>query len=859
MKSILPPPIPDVTLLGPGPLTSWEMDPEDEKNFWDYCKRTFGFASYKEAEGIVHRDAGIRADGTSGAAGLFHETVLLLKEVIGVPASTKIIYMEGGHNAANNGHANLFATEPEVPVVAVCNGGFSGDVWGKDLKEQYEAKGHLKKVILVNVPDGESANAQQVQQALRAAGVQEGAPFNITFTSSETSTGVMIPKQNMVDILNIPGRKRALVDASSGLMAQELVGIDGTGRDGVTRGVSFFATGQKALRLPTDYCMFALCREDEDVLEKKAQARATIPMPKAIRIEPGELDAEVLKRSSRVIGCLEVFYGLAQMRLMQNRGINHIEEAKRTSGYVKAAAAKHPAFDFFVKNPENRSTYNMVLVSKNAELNKLSPPNRAAVMVEAHHILADEKRARNVKPYGNRGDFRFTTLDIKSEEQAKITIDNFAYAVARGLQIMKNKTIDLVAEDQFLYSTPQEVEAAITAKKQELAKKGIQFIDGRKRDVNYYRLPEGRYVIYKPDLLVGQITAEYKKIQEATVNNSIIVAAKTIPPEARFSIFVREGAGVNNIPKAAAAKDGHVVVNCPGVNSKVTANNTLNAIAGHPHITNFVAKGMSGEATALNLQPLYGRSPEVDKERLNSGVSGKVTAVLGAGNIGTQVIKELFNSSAAKVKIYSPSLAEKDWNAQLRLLPDNIRNKLVICKTLDEAFRGTDIVANHVPLNDKTKHLIGKAQLDLLNPGAVIADAARAGIFKSDDLIAAHQSGHISRVVVDFDTPDKAKDEDTAKLFAYAKTAQAQGFEFSPHAFADTCPATRANMLDTALLQVSEIRQGKVHNYAGAPEGKLPPEYQDAGTRTPKGIMKFEAFLHETIREANQTRVMSKL
>ncbi len=99
---------------------------------------------------------------------------------------------------------------------------------------------------------------------------------------------------------------------------------------------------------------------------------------------------------------------------------------------------------------------------------------------------------------------------------------------------------------------------------------------------------------------------------------------------------------------------------------------------------------------------------------------------------------------------------------------------------------------------------------------------------------------------MDFDTPDKAKDETTAKLFEYAKQAKDQGFLFSPHAFADTCPKTRENMLDTALELVREIRQKKVYNFAG--EGTLPEGYENKGQRKPEGIIHFQDYLQSKLQ-----------
>lgn len=854
------PATPNITKLGPGPLTSWQMPDALKAKYKAEVERTHGYYGPQSTEGVLHRNAGDRKKGTTGAAGLFRDTVKLLKEVTGVQKDAKVVFIEGGHDAANTAHANFFATEPHIPVVAVRNGGFS-NLWADDLKEQYQDKGFLNKVIHVDVKDGDSPTAEQIQQALLKNGVAKGAPFNITFVSNETSTSVSVPKDEMVKILNIPGRKRAVIDASSGLMSQEIPGF-GDKPDGVGRRVTVFATSQKGLRGPSDYTAFFISKDDLDVINPELWKKTRIPMPKEIRIEPTELDMAAPKRSSRVEGARQLHEALWIMKELQKAGRDHVKVAEYRSMLVQNAVAKHPAFDFFVQNPKNRGSYNMVISSKNERLNKLSATDRANVMMEAHELLSDEGLAYDVKPYGNRGDIRFTTLDIVSEQEATKTLNAFAYAIDKAVTKMQSKVIDLVAEDQFLHANAQEVEKAIAAKTAELAAKGIKFIDARKgkagENVNYTLLDAGKYLIYKPQLLDKEIAAEYEKIKKATLQQTaIIVAAKNVPAEAKFDVFVREGAGTNNIPKEQAAKDGHVVMNCPGINSKVTSDNTLNAIAGHKHIQNFSDMGLAGKASALRLEPLYGRSPEVDTAALNAKVKGKVATVLGAGDIGTQTILGLLASDAKEVRVYNRDLA-KFGPAQQALIKERSSQfaKLVICDSIASALTGSNLAVNHlalVPGNGGTENAVGEAEIAKLAKGAEIVDAARPGVINPDALINAHKTGQVSRIVVDFDTPDKdPSNVAIKKLFGYARELSAKGqssFLYSPHAFADTCPKTRNEMLDAAIKQIAEVRDmKKVHNFAG--NGKLPEGLENLGAVKPDGIGKLSEKLQSAVSPA---------
>lgn len=857
------PQIPTHTLLGPGPLPSWKMGEEEKSTYWKENTQPghHGFGSFGATDGILHRDQGIRSQGHTGVGGLIDETVKLLKDVSGIPKSSKVVFLEGGHHAVNVGQCNLFATEPHIPVVVIGGGGFA-NLWAHNLKTEFEKKGLLNKVISISVPDGESVTLLDVQDALAKEGISEGQLFNIMFASSETSTSVMIPKQTMIDILNIPGRNRALIDASSGAMVHDIPGTTEKSlkEHEVKRGVSYFATGQKGFRFPSDLTILVLCADDTDITNADRWERARVPMPKDIATAAGELDGKELKRSTRAGALLEAHHALSHMQALQKQGIDLIKLAERRSQQVQQAISMHPDFDFFVPNPANRGQYNVVVTSTLAELKALPPQQRQAVIDEAHEILADEGLIRNIKPYQGRGDYRFTTLDIESEEEAQRVLDAISYATKKAYLKLTHKTFDLIAEDQFLYSTPEAVEGAILRKKEELAKQGIQFIDARNGlplgvdplmvtegnqaflEKRYYTsLPMGRYVVYRPGLQGKEITQEFEKISAATLQpSSLIVAAKTVPPEARFDIFVRQGAGTNNIPKQQAEQDGHVVVNCPGINSKVTSNNTLNALAGHPHIQHFVNMAMEDRASSSDLKPLYGPSPEIDTVQLNAKVRGKTIAVLGAGDIGTQTILSLLASEAKEVRVYSRNLKEAGFD------PSIIKQtypKLVLCASPQEAMTGAHIAINHLPLTEETKGVVDQHCITAMLGNGEIVDASRPGIIDPDALINALTSSKLHRVVVDFDTPEKAvNDGAIANLFSCAKEYPDK-LLYSPHAFADTCPNVREQMFKEALLRTTEIRSGTLHNFAGL--GTPPTYLQNCGNKKPEGITHLKDLLSQ--------------
>ena len=69
--------------------------------------------------------------------------------------------------------------------------------------------------------------------------------------------------------------------------------------------------------------------------------------------------------------------------------------------------------------------------------------------------------------------------------------------------------------------------------------------------------------------------------------------------------------------------------------------------------------------------------------------------------------------------------------------------------TLEELLKICDIVSLHVPLNENTRGMIGKEQLNLMKKTAILINTARGPVVDSDALAEALQTGKIAGAAVD--------------------------------------------------------------------------------------------------------------
>jgi D-3-phosphoglycerate dehydrogenase len=103
---------------------------------------------------------------------------------------------------------------------------------------------------------------------------------------------------------------------------------------------------------------------------------------------------------------------------------------------------------------------------------------------------------------------------------------------------------------------------------------------------------------------------------------------------------------------------------------------------------------------------------------------GKTLGIVGLGNIG-QLVARRAGGFEMTLLGYDPVISSSR--------AEDVGVKLVDIRTL---FAESDIVTLHVPENDDTRGMVNRELLDLMKPGAMLINCARAGIINEDDLRA---------------------------------------------------------------------------------------------------------------------------
>ncbi len=113
---------------------------------------------------------------------------------------------------------------------------------------------------------------------------------------------------------------------------------------------------------------------------------------------------------------------------------------------------------------------------------------------------------------------------------------------------------------------------------------------------------------------------------------------------------------------------------------------------------------------------------EFDQKTQTKNLRNSICGIIGYGSIGKAVAKRL-NNFGVKIFGINTSGETEDGIEFIGTLKD-----------LDYVLRNSDAVVISIPLNEKTKGLIGKRELELMKPNAILINVARGAIVNEKDL-----------------------------------------------------------------------------------------------------------------------------
>lgn len=214
--------------------------------------------------------------------------------------------------------------------------------------------------------------------------------------------------------------------------------------------------------------------------------------------------------------------------------------------------------------------------------------------------------------------------------------------------------------------------------------------------------------------------ADHVITQFAPVNADVINAMR------RSKIIVRYGVGYDNVDLNAAKAKGIPVCNIPTFCIDEVADHTLGFILSLTRHLRANCGMMVGGKWGLAV-PLSAMK----------ALRHLTVGIVGFGRIGQAVAERLKPFKCAMLvsdPITSASQAESFGAKKVEL---------------SKLLQASDIVSLHCPSSKETRGLINTQSIQQMRPGSILINVGRGDLVKTDDLLAALQSGHISAAGLD--------------------------------------------------------------------------------------------------------------
>ena len=261
------------------------------------------------------------------------------------------------------------------------------------------------------------------------------------------------------------------------------------------------------------------------------------------------------------------------------------------------------------------------------------------------------------------------------------------------------------------------------------------------------------------------------------------ITAEVLKGNRRLRGIVRAGVGTDNIDRAAATRQGIVVMNTPTGNTLSTAEHAFTLMA----------------ALSRNIAPA---SRSLMEGRWDRGaftgvqLAGKTLGIVGMGRIGREVAARA-KAFAMRVVGFDPFLSPEQAAKLGVEYVNDVRDLLP----------EVDYLTVHTPLTPETRHLVSHAEIDLLKPGARLVNCARGGIYDEEALIKGLESGKLAGVALDVYEEEPCVDSPLFNM---------PGVLCTPHLGASTEEAQADVAVEAVDLLASFLVTGEVRHAVNA-------------------------------------------
>ena len=211
------------------------------------------------------------------------------------------------------------------------------------------------------------------------------------------------------------------------------------------------------------------------------------------------------------------------------------------------------------------------------------------------------------------------------------------------------------------------------------------------------------------------------------------VTARVLAAAPRLKGIVKYGVGIDAIDIPAAMARGIPVVNVPEYAEETVAEGAFALMIALAKRLPEIGRAMEREGWIWPSGKWLGRD-----------IAGATLGLVGTGRIGRSMARMAGQGFRARVLGYDPHVDAATMAASGIEKVDDLQAMLRQC----------DFVSLHAVLNERTRGLIGPAELACLKPSAILVNVSRGGLIDEEALVAAVLAGRLGGVALDVYTQE---------------------------------------------------------------------------------------------------------
>ena len=236
---------------------------------------------------------------------------------------------------------------------------------------------------------------------------------------------------------------------------------------------------------------------------------------------------------------------------------------------------------------------------------------------------------------------------------------------------------------------------------------------------------QGEYIAYENT--AKEQVVERLKGADIAITNKVLIDGDAMRQLPDLKLICVAATGMNNVDLETAKELGIEVKNAVGYSTTSVAETTLaSALALARNIVYFDEYFHDGRYSKADRAFCY--------DRFTFELRGKKWGIIGMGNIGREVAR-LASAFGCEVRYFSTSGVK--------------REEQYPAMELNELLEWSDIVSVHSPLNERTRGLVGRNELQKMKPTSIIINVARGGIIDDAALAEALDNGWVAAAALD--------------------------------------------------------------------------------------------------------------